>query len=65
MERELLKDLSRYYPLGEGRKRWNRSLLLSQGKHGHDRSTYDDLPLTQILLSHGRSEGLPCPSGAL
>ena len=46
VERRLLQELSRYYPLEQGQNAWSRSSLLSLGKHGCDRSTYDDLPLT-------------------
>ena len=45
-ERGLLQGLSQYFPLGQGRKEWNRRLLLLQGKHGRGRSTQDNLPLT-------------------
>jgi len=34
VERGLLQNLSRYYPLGQGQKRWNHASLLSQGGHG-------------------------------
>ena len=35
-ERELYKELSKYYPLRQGRSAWARTQLLSCGKHGHD-----------------------------
>jgi len=39
VEREQLKKLSNYYPLGENRRDWTRSELLSLGKHQDDHST--------------------------
>ena len=33
MERELIRDLSQYYPLGQGRSSWTRPTLLPLGKH--------------------------------
>lgn len=33
MERQLLQDLSQYYPLREGQSGWSRQALLSLSKH--------------------------------
>ena len=33
MERELIWELSQYYPLGHGRSLWKRPSLLPLGKH--------------------------------
>jgi len=35
-ERELFKELSKYYPLGQGQDAWERPPLLSRGKHERD-----------------------------
>ena len=42
-ERRLFKELSRYYPLGDGKEVWTRPKLLLRGKHG-DRPMFQRRP---------------------
>ena len=51
MERELLEELSRYYPgeLSEG-KSWGCLLLLLNGKHGHNHPNTSAMPHSHELL---------------
>ena len=37
--REWFKELSKYYPLGQGKNAWKRTPLLLRGKHERDHLT--------------------------
>ena len=39
VERTLLEKLSRYYPVPQNKKTWERGPLLWKGEHMHDHST--------------------------
>jgi hypothetical protein len=50
VERRLLQDISRYYPLDDSM--WTRPTLLARGKDGRFRCTLN-IPLTCFLISGG------------
>ena len=49
VERELYRELSRYYKLEVGQKVWARPPLLLKGKYKHHHSTFRRHPLTQTF----------------
>ena len=64
-ERELLRELSRYYPLGKGQNSWTRLSLLQRSKHGMIAQPANDLPLTWIFLVLRDLEDIPDPQGIM
>ena len=62
-ERELLRELSRYYPLGKGQNFRIRLSLLQHSKRGVIAQPADDLPLTRVFLVSRDLEEIYDPQG--
>ncbi|KAF9652321.1 hypothetical protein BDM02DRAFT_3109317 [Thelephora ganbajun] len=65
VERRLLQELSRYYPLGPNQKVRTRLQLLSLGKHDAITRYTSDTPLARTLLGVERFGGSPCSARAI
>jgi len=63
VERELIQDLSRYYPLGQGQSSWTRPSLLSLGKHviAQHTTTFHSPELFSVIKDLEDSSALPGP----
>lgn len=63
LQRKLLMDLSRYYPLERSNDEWTRAALLKKGECGLSPRCTDNISLTRVLLSVGGPGEATTPLG--